>query len=538
MKQSGDKGRLLEQVVLGYADGDMAPAEDTDPFACKLGGQALWLDETSAIPERSVSVCGQCGADMVLLAQAYVPLTGSPYDRVLYVWCCNRRACTGRPGAARAIRGHLLNREYALSLIQEKKKRKAPTPKEADSKNRSASLFCGTAFTQSKSTAPVFDFGSVWNTKGDKPDELQAKTLFSGPLFGGISEETHRKPAKQEQHDPQHDPNVQSMDSAEPKADKVLHSLQERVSGLAISSTPAAERVEWPESRVCVPPQYLAFEGEELDDTRTLKRYEAEIKQAQAMIADLNDSKTPAHKKGKQSSAAASGSAEANEEWAGEKYERTVRPKGTDAAFEHFANITGQNPSQVMRYQFNGLPLFYSLLDDTARLLNPPRQRADARNIGSEVMKSGKDDEDSEDDEDDEDDEDGDGSALLHGYSTEKIPRCPRCNGRRVFECQLMPAILSILPLSRHVPESPASALGKAKAQEASSERLTGSRLLDSLDLGMEFGTMLVFACENDCHEGKTGIQHISQGAGSLDQYACATYYEELVLVQLESHVD
>ncbi|KAI8325889.1 hypothetical protein GQ54DRAFT_254128, partial [Martensiomyces pterosporus] len=84
--------------MLGYSDGDMGPAEDTDPFACKLGGRPLWLDQTSAIPDPSASVCEQCGSDMALLVQAYVPLADSPYDRVLYVWSCNRRACTGKPG--------------------------------------------------------------------------------------------------------------------------------------------------------------------------------------------------------------------------------------------------------------------------------------------------------------------------------------------------------------------------------------------------------------------------------------------------------
>ncbi|KAJ2889715.1 hypothetical protein IWW38_004543, partial [Coemansia aciculifera] len=118
-----DAHQPVEQVALGYSGGETDGADDNDPFVCKLGGKAAWLDSSSPLPDRSCVVCEQCGSDMLLLVQTYVPLSDSPYDRVLYVWACNRRVCTGKPGTARAIRAHLLNKEYALKLV---KRSKAP----------------------------------------------------------------------------------------------------------------------------------------------------------------------------------------------------------------------------------------------------------------------------------------------------------------------------------------------------------------------------------------------------------------------------
>ncbi|KAJ2043416.1 hypothetical protein GGH13_009783, partial [Coemansia sp. S155-1] len=219
---------------------------------------------------------------------------------------------------------------------------------------------------------------------------------------------------------------------------------------------------------------------------------------------------------------------DASNEWAEEKYERATRPKGTDAAFERFSNVVSQNPEQVVRYQFGGRPLLYTMQDNTARqLLNV----ASASHPMASRLSHGEDD-DSEDDDDDDDD----GASTrqrMHGYSTDGLPKCPRCNGKRVFECQLMPALLTVLPLSDHVAPAPVQ---NSNPSLPSTRRLVGGRLLQTLDFGMEFGTLLVFVCENDCHNGQTGTEYLGQSTNSMSLHTRAAYFDELVLVQLESH--
>ncbi|KAI9504644.1 hypothetical protein BX070DRAFT_180586, partial [Coemansia spiralis] len=97
MDSKEDK-RELEPVVLGYSDGSIENSDGMCPFTCKLGGRPAWLDETSKIPCYSTTLCQECGSEMLMLVQTYVPLNDSPYDRAIYIWSCNRRSCTGKPG--------------------------------------------------------------------------------------------------------------------------------------------------------------------------------------------------------------------------------------------------------------------------------------------------------------------------------------------------------------------------------------------------------------------------------------------------------
>ncbi|PIA18754.1 hypothetical protein COEREDRAFT_79740 [Coemansia reversa NRRL 1564] len=491
-----ERGLLQQRIALGYADENIEREDDTDPLASKLGGRPLWLDTTSAIPEQNITICEECGLSMVLLAQIYAPLSESPYERVLYIWSCVRRTCTGRPGATRVIRAHLLNPEYALRVVKQKKSEFNKECKQAKSiqhiQNSSAI---------SKPAEGAFDFGSVWRSNAGTHVSTVGDKLFSSPLFS--ADATVAKAS------------TGTADGKNRTADD-LDAVSADLGQLRIDLESPAERTDWNQDLNCVQARYLAFDEEEMDgspdDAVIGERYRVEIDQALNKIQCASEYN---HETQGRSCSKKTRKDEEDDGWTGEKYERTKFPKGADAAFARFAAVVGRNPEQVMRYQFNGIPLLYTLHDEISILLEH------SANHGY----------------DDDDDDDDDNNISSGKFSMNNLPRCPRCNGRRIFECQLMPALLTALPLSVKVPLHLADKEGIQVASTADKNPLVGSRLMQSLDLGLEFGTILIFVCENDCHDGKMGTRYLGQSAESMLSYAGAAYYDELALVQLESHL-
>jgi len=114
-----------------------------------------------------------------------------------------------------------------------------------------------------------------------------------------------------------------------------------------------------------------------------------------------------------------------------EQYEKAVYPKGMSKTFRNFQKAISGIPDQAVRY--DGDPLYFS----------------------SEVKP-------------------GD------------VGKCGSCGGKRAYEFQLMPSILSTLQTMDMV--SPADQKGK--------EKVVNPALLDT---GLEFGTVLVYTCVASC---------------------------------------
>ncbi|KAK9717259.1 hypothetical protein K7432_006346 [Basidiobolus ranarum] len=174
--------------------------------------------------------------------------------------------------------------------------------------------------------------------------------------------------------------------------------------------------------------------------------------------------------------------------WQGEAYEKSWKPKGYDKAFKRFTEVVSENPEQCVRYDFSGSPLLYTNRDSVAALLS---------STSGNVM---------------------DKKSI--NYSSSKIPKCPHCNSERVFEFQLMPNILSELPTEKLSDNSPFNL--DLNQEEV---RKLGDGVIHKFDLGMEWGTIMVFSCEKDCHGGVTDLGELSTDLG---------YYEEVALAQYE----
>jgi len=147
--------------------------------------------------------------------------------------------------------------------------------------------------------------------------------------------------------------------------------------------------------------------------------------------------------------------------------DKTLFESSMDKTFQRFADRLSQNPEQILRYEFGGLPLLYSKTDAIGKLLAPA-----AENNGR-IQTS---------------------SSAAHGKFN--VQRCANCGAGRVFEMQLTP-----------------HAIVELEADDMAID-------------GMEWGTIIVGVCGEDCQEkGKETVGEVG-------------YVEEWVGVQWEEVVD
>lgn len=131
----------------------------------------------------------------------------------------------------------------------------------------------------------------------------------------------------------------------------------------------------------------------------------------------------------------------------GGKEDKVTYESSIDATFQKFADRVGQNPEQVLRYEYAGKPLLYSDGDTVGKLLAAHSDNAKVSTTSSR------------------------GAGL---------PRCQTCGAERVFEAQLTP-----------------HAITELEADDMSID-------------GMEWGTLIVGVCSKDCKpddipEGEVG---------------------------------
>ncbi|KAI7897925.1 programmed cell death protein 2 [Cokeromyces recurvatus] len=396
-------------VLLGFLDGKIEI--DDDAYATKLGGLPVWLDPKSP-PSSKVCKCHNCGDPMYLIFQSYAPLSDSPYHRVFYVWGCNKRSCMRKEGSFSVIRSHMIDEGYLKAQRQkeEEKRKREEKKKAAAAKNQQA-------FGQG------FQLGDLWgNSAGSFGNPV------TGNGFGMIKASSKPTTAASI---------VASTLPPKKNTDQQAEQLIEKMSQLGIQQDPIDTS-----TLPFFPGYYLYVDDEVLDDSMMgidLSRYQEYLDMEKNLLMEMDE----------------------GEVWQGERYEKQQLPRGVDKQFKKFTERVEYAPSQCVRYEFNGHPLFYSALQpQQQQLITSP---------------------------------------------------CKYCNGPRVFEFQLMPNILSILPTTEYA----------AKEQPTTNTKnMDPKTLLDSWNIGMEFGTILVFACQKDCHPS------------SIDDIA---YMEEAAIVQYET---
>jgi len=128
--------------------------------------------------------------------------------------------------------------------------------------------------------------------------------------------------------------------------------------------------------------------------------------------------------------------------------------------------------SDVSRYDLAGTPLPYG--SDKVFDLLWPRRAADVIAVTQAAVTAP--------------------APAKREYDASGVPRCEGCGGARVFECQLMPNLIGTIRTKddrRLSDEERREQIARALRRENHSEKT-----------GMEWGTTMIFSCNNDeCRE-------------------------------------
>ncbi|CAG8447031.1 4286_t:CDS:2 [Funneliformis caledonium] len=449
-------------TLLGFSDGEISSQEDHDPYTTKIGGKPTWLRKTHPL-SHDVIICKNCDKDMFLLFQGYVPLEGSVYDRVIYVFGCNQQKCMKKSGSFRAFRAHRKDEDYERKYQQVWINKQRSNEKVYDnSSTRSSNVINGGLGDM---LFGIIDFDNsndvndmqVLAVDGEEKVLKKEEKLERVDKVKDYEDELSQQEIKKKvTYDTRRQPSWSQVISDAEKARNEKSQVSrkrdddEGVSQIAVDMSMMTLNTSWPEHIKSFAAQYLCITEEVLEEKKIDDSFKKHWSYEEVQdFMDRDQEKD-------------------NFEWSGEKYEKATLPKGYDKTFQKFSDRVAEWPEQCVRYQFDGQPLLYTRGDETAKLL---LSKIDDRS---------------------------------DKITTSKLPVCRWCESKRVFELQLMPSMLSILSTSLFI--------------DGDDE---GSDKKSIFNLGMEWGTIMIFTCKNDCEKIGVGSNEVS-------------YYEEVVMVQYE----
>ncbi|KAI8819497.1 uncharacterized protein EV422DRAFT_534952 [Fimicolochytrium jonesii] len=553
----------MTALHIGYPCDKLPFADDTDPYLDKIGGRPVWFTPHRP-PPATWSTCTSCTAPLFLIAQLLAQRAEfDKPDRVLYIFGCNRRMCGAREGSWRCVkavkrRRERVRREAAEVGLATPKKEKAnvfpdtpTTTMTGNGKNgfqtpvttaatvatppsflpTPATFSFGDTFTGptptktpmlfgSESPAPASPspapspFGFAAGSPAPSPaSDLQSLLELRDRKYGwgddededGAAEKQKKPKKKKTKKKPKNGEGVVD------RGDTLVDGENDATAALPepnteLTTDPAIEALtasletnltlSTPTLTWSSSPTFPAYPLEfvpEPSDTPSEDTYAHEL----ALLAEYQRTETTLDTTGPTTSNSAEDAT-----WTGETYEKTA-PKHYTKSFKRFAKCVEADPEQCVRYGVGGEVVHY-------------RESRDDKGRG----------------------------------------KCTRCGGDRVFECQLMPMVLGLLPTEECVPRAvkrakdpttPHQQLPSSAAQQSSNSlpsqppsphksqrepKNTLSTFLDRHAAGMDFGTVIVYTCAVDC-EGRDEQQE----DGQEDDAWGVTYSEERVVVEMESLV-
>ncbi|KAM9070500.1 programmed cell death protein 2-like [Sarcophilus harrisii] len=347
-------------VLLGLRDAEMrGQVEGPQEGAWTINKMGGIPDSLPSVPAPRPS-CGSCGAEMAHIVQVYCPLEGSPFHRLLHVFSCVHSDCVGQRCSWKVFRSQYLQRQEEYTRDSKLKQK--------EENNIAVKDWCEGAE----------DWG---DDSGSDPALCITNDLLDSNVGDNFNVDENTDCMSQ----------FQELTLNEVLSDSCSFGHIKSAGGghvLPGSSVPVFQ------------PYYINVMDEEdytnFVDTnhaqKLLQEYgkregvELELLIAQSFIFD-----------------------------SGEQYEKAVS-KSNDKIFYKFMKRISACREQILRYSWNGQPLFITCPSSDAT----------------------------------------------------EIPTCSNCGSSRVFEFQLMPALISMLK----------------------------SNLLD---ISVEFGTVLIYTCQKSC---------------------------------------
>ena len=323
---------------------------------------------------------------MVLLLQlnAELPKQFPTHERRLYVLSCRRKTCRRKEGSIRAIRGVRASvADAALKTEGEKKEGQREEKKPAAAASVSTGL--GESLFGVKGPAAGGGGGNPFAN----PFSMVSSSPSSSNPFAKPKPDQEATATELSAQTKQETTTVEKVGEAIkqlPKTFAETLSLDNPQAG-AVGPPPPPE--PWPEESA-LPPAYPVSwisdaEYEVLEPTALPK-----VPQATSTVMDID-------------SGEGSGSG-------GGKEDKEVFESTMDGAFQKFADRVGQNPEQVIRYEYSGQPLLYAKGDEVSKVFG-------------EVGEGGK----------------------VKTAAARGMPRCGNCGAGRIFEVQLMPRAIEEL---------------------------------------------------------------------------------------------
>jgi len=306
---------------------------------------------------------------MVLLLQlnAELPKQFPTHERRLYVFSCRRKTCRRKEGSIRAIRGVRASADAPVTKTEEKKEEKREE-KPAVSTGLGESLFGVKGPAGGGGVNPFANPFSTGSSGASNPFAKQPK-----PVQGTATESTART-----------EPPTETTTTAEKVGEAIKALPKTFAETLNLNNTqpaagPPPPPEPWPEESALPPPYPVSWISDaeyEVLEPRSLPK----VPQA-TTVMDVD-------------SGEGSGS--------GGKEDKEVFESTMDSAFQKFADRVGQNPEQVIRYEYGGQPLLYAKGDEVSKVL-------------------------------------GDAGEAGKVKTARGMPRCGNCGAGRIFEVQLMP---------------------------------------------------------------------------------------------------
>ena len=331
----------------------------------------IWIDNVHP-PPAILTSCSNCKNQMTLLLQLHADLPEQfpGHERRLFVFICNRRTCRRKPDSVRVIRNtrHLQGQtEPTPSTVVE-------SPNSLNSEAELGHVIGNSIF---KST-----FGPT-KAKNSNPFSLSSSVQTNSPFPTTDSSSAIMTPSEGAGHS--------TINQPRPPEGTVRGDLSTTFSQQARISAPLlnqefAATAELEAQGGNIPSLFTMYYLDSDYETLDAPTRSACLSRSANMMEDSIN--------------AASFSSTVDDP---EAFESKI-----DKTFQRFADRLSQNPQQILRYEFNGLPLLYSRTDavGTSLTLRQPSQPM--------------------------------------SYSN-GIPPCTNCGGQRVFELQLTPHAISVL---------------------------------------------------------------------------------------------